>query len=163
MLSRSFPAQRCLHNVRQTIVRTFLSRCCGIFERVNDWLVVWCLVSPVIMFWLMFRQYRHLLAQTQHSGVRVVLMLLCCHWARKCLMGCLVFRLIWNCPGQRFCYCSVVSIIPSLLQDLMTVYIFLFQHWTSLTSFHCAKTFVENLLNALFNSLNLLKFKIVIW
>ena len=69
MLSRSFPAQRYLHNVRQTIFGTFLSRCCGIFEPVNDWLVVWCLVSPVIMFWLMFRQHRHLLAQTQHSGV----------------------------------------------------------------------------------------------
>ena len=97
LLSRSFPAQRCLHNVRQTIVRTFLSRCCGIFERVNDWLVVWCLVSPVIMFWLMLRQYKNLLAQTQHSRVRFVLMLLCCHWACKCLMGCLVSGLTWNC------------------------------------------------------------------
>ena len=33
-----------------------------IFERVNDWLVVWCLVSPAIVFWLMFCQYRHFLA-----------------------------------------------------------------------------------------------------
>ena len=28
------------------------------------------------------------------------------------------------CSGQRFCYCSVVCVIPSLLQDLTTVYIF---------------------------------------
>ena len=69
LLSKSFPAQRYLHNVWQTIFGTFLSCCCAIFEQANDWLVVWCLISPVIMFSLMFRQHRHLLTQTQHSGV----------------------------------------------------------------------------------------------
>ena len=56
--SKSFPAQSQLYNDRETIFWTFFLLCCGIFEQVNDWLVVWCLVSPVIMFWLMFRQYR---------------------------------------------------------------------------------------------------------
>ena len=122
--SRSFLAQSQPYNMRETIFGTFFSSCCGILEHVNDLLVAWCLVSPVIMFWLMFPQYRHMLAQTQHSGVSVVLMLLCCHWAGTCLMGWLVSGLTWNCSGQCFCYCSVVCMIPSLFQDLMTVYIF---------------------------------------
>ena len=57
MLSRSFPSQRYLHNVRQTIFGTFLSRCCVVFEQVNDWLDVsfcpslcsgWCFVNTGI-------------------------------------------------------------------------------------------------------------------
>ena len=42
------------------------------------------------------------------------------------------------------------------------LHFFLFWLWVSLASFYCAKTFVVNLFNALFNSLNLLKFKRVI-
>ena len=96
LLRRNFPAQSQLHNVKESIFGTFFSCCCGIFEWVNGWLVVWCLVSRVIMFWLMFRQYRHLLTQTQHRGVRVTPKLLCCHWAHTCLLGCLVSGLTWN-------------------------------------------------------------------
>ena len=107
LLSKSFPAQRYLHNVRQTIFGTFLSCCCAIFEQANDWLVAWCLISPVIMFSLMFRQHRHLLTQTQHSGVVIEHVSAC--WVARC---------------QHFCYCSVVCVILSVLQDLTTIYIF---------------------------------------
>ena len=124
--SRSFPAQGQLYNIRETIFRMFFSCCCGIFEQVNDWFVVWCLILPVIIFWLIFHQYRHLLAQTQHGGVRVVFMLLCCHWACKCLMIGVWIDTNQQCFSQRFCYCFVVCVIPSLLQDLTTVYNFLF-------------------------------------
>ena len=107
----------------------------------------------------------------------VVLTMLCGHWARKCLMGCLLFGPTWNCVWVCvFFYCSVVSVIPSLLQDLTAVWIFFVwfnfeRHWRHFTvQRHLLRTCLthclsrENLFNALFISLiwNWLKFKRVI-
>ena len=70
------------------------------------------------------------------------------------------------CLGQRSCYCSVVCVIPSLLQDLTTVCKFFFDF--SFERYWRHFTVQRHLLRAWFNSLfiplnwNLLKFKRVI-
>ena len=113
--NRSFPAQSQLYNIRETIFRTFFSCCCGIFDQVNDSLVAWCLILAVIMFWLMFCQYRHLLAQSsttvsENDFSKVALMLLCCHWACKCLMGCLASGSTWNYVSARVFVTALLSV-----------------------------------------------------
>ena len=100
-----------------------------------------------MIFWMLFLRY---CAVIEHRSA--------C-WAVKCLdrPGTVL--------GSAFCYCSAVCVLPYLLKDLTMVCIFVFQLWTSLMSFHCAKTFAENLFEALFIPLNwnLLKFKSGIW
>ena len=52
--TRNFPAQSQLHNFRKTVFRTFVLRFWGVFERVQDWWIVWCLAWLIIVFWLVF-------------------------------------------------------------------------------------------------------------
>ena len=76
-------------------------------------------------------------------------------------MSCLVSGLTWNCSNHCFCYCFVVCVIPSLLQDLTTVYIFCFSfecHWRHFT---VQRHLVKSLFITLFipSHWNFLKFK----
>lgn len=52
--TRNLPAQSQLHNFRKTVFRTFVLRFWGVFERVHDWWIVWCLAWLIIVFWLVF-------------------------------------------------------------------------------------------------------------
>ena len=65
LLSGSFLVQSQLYNVREIICATSFSRYCGIFEGVND-----CLSDVSLHLSLCSGQLKHLLAQSQRSGVR---------------------------------------------------------------------------------------------